>query len=193
MKGHLAYVKVQSSATTMTAEATTGVGDLVYTITDSAKTIMDLNTKPVVKDAGTITTEAYKVDYLNGAITFSDAIARTITIDGKYITPVEVATADSLSMTVTSEVLETTPFHVNFRTYEAGLISGNASLCRYFVADDLFIDSLLDGEYKIIEYYLDDTNVIRFYALITSKTVDSPIGGLVKGTLDFQITNQIGI
>jgi hypothetical protein len=72
------------------------------------------------------------------------------------------------------------------------LISGTATLGRFFVTDSLFIDALLDGEYKIIEYYVSSGNKISFYGIITSDNVDATVSSLVREELTFQITNQIG-
>jgi len=193
LQGFNASIKVQSSAIAMTDEATTGVGNLVYTISNSAKTIMDLNTAVIVEDGGTITSEDYTIDYLNGVVTFSAAVVRVITITGAYVTPVTVATADTFSFSGSADVYENTPFGKSYKEYQAGLITGTASLGRYFVVDDLFIGVLLDGTYKIIEYYVDATHKISFYGLITTKTIDSPVSGLIKSTLDFQITTNLGV
>ena len=193
LQGHKCQVKAQSSAVAMTDEATTGAGDLVYTITDTAKTIMDLNTAVIVKDGGTATSEKYTLDRLNGAVTFSTAVSRVITVSGAYVTPVVVATADGFSFTATVETLKNTPFHVDFETFQAGLLTGTATLSRFFVVDDLFIDQLLDGEYKIIEYFVDATHKISFYGLISSEGIESPVDGLVMETVNYQVTNQMGL
>ena len=193
LQGHLASVKVQSSAIAMTDEATTTSDNISYQITNSAKRIMDLNTTVVVEDSAVLTTENYRVDYLNGTIIFDTATSRTITVTGAYVTPTTAATARSYSITTSRDVLENTPFNTGFRTYQAGLLTGTASLERFHVTDDLFIDQLLNGEYKIIEFYVDATDKVSFYGLPSNNNIDSPVEGLIMENLDFQITNQIEV
>lgn len=193
LQGHLASVKVQSSAVAMTDEPTTGTGDLTYQITDSGKRILDLNTTIVVEDGGVPTSESYTVDYLNGIITFGTAVARVITVTGAYVVPTTVATATAYTYNGASDTLDNTVFNSTFRTFQAGLRTGTASLTRFHVSDDLFVDQLLNGEYKIIEFYVDGSNAIKFYGLLNSDTLDSPVEGLITEALDFQITTQVEV
>jgi len=192
LQGHLASVKIQSSAVTITDEPTTAAGDLVYQITNTAHRILDLNTAIVVEDGGTATTESYTIDYLNGSVTFSDAVSRTITITGAYVALSTVATANHFSFAGTSVILENTPFNKTFKEFQAGKVTGTASLKRYHVSDDLFFDLLFNGTYAIIEYYVSATQKISFYALCTTMNIESPDEALIQESLDFQITNQMG-
>ena len=191
LQGYLASVKAISTGVAMTNEATTATG-ASYQITNSAKRILDLNTPIIVNDGGTPTTEAYTIDYLNGRVTFGSTASRTITITGAYLTPATIATADTFNFSATAEAYENTAFGTQYKSFQAGLISGTATLGRFFVTDSLFIDALLDGEYKILEYYVSSGNKISFYGIITSDNVDATVSSLVREELTFQITNQIG-
>lgn len=191
-QGYLASVKAVSSGTAMTDEATTATG-ASYQINTASKRILDLNTAIVVKDGGSVTTEAYTIDYLNGKVTFGSVASRTITITGAYLTPATIATADTFNFSATSEAYENTSFGSQYKSFEAGLISGTATLGRFFLTDDLFIDALLDGQYKILEYYVSNGVKISFYGLLTSDTVDSAVNALIREEMTFQITTQIGV
>ena len=193
LQGHRVEIKAQSSALSMTDEATTTSDNISYQITDSAKRILDLNTLILVEDGGVATSEKYSIDYLNGIITFESSATRDIAVTGAYVTPTTVATAFSASFNGSADVLENTPFNVSSRTFQAGLITGTMSLSRYFVTDDLFIDILLNGGYKIIEYWVDATHCIKMYGLLNSDNIESPVEGLIEEQLEFQITNQIGV
>jgi hypothetical protein len=191
LQGYLASVKAISTGVAMTNEATTATG-ASYQINTASKRILDLNTAIVVKDGGSVTTEAYTVDYLNGKVTFGSVASRTITITGAYLTPATIATADTFNFSATTESYENTAFGSQYKSFEAGLISGTATLGRFFLTDDLFIDALLDGEYKILEYYVSSGVKISFYGLLTSDNVDSAVASLVREEMTFQITTQIG-
>ena len=193
LQGHKASIKVQSSGVTMTDEATTGTANLTYQITDTAKRIIDMNTSVVVEDGGSTTSENYTIDYLNGTIVFSTATARVITVTGKYMTPVTVATANSFTVTVSNEALENTPFEASHRTYQGGLVTGTANLGRYHVSDDLIIDEILASNYLIIELNVSASEKISFYGLIATDSVDATVEALITETIDVQITNQIGV
>lgn len=178
---------------TMTAEATTTSDNTTYQIAASTKRIMDLNTDVVVKDGGVATTEKYEINFLDGSVTFETSDTRTITIDGAYLTPTTIATANSYSYNGTGEALDKTPFHTRFKSFEAGLVSGTINLGRFYVADSLFTDAILDGKIKIIKINFDDTDSILAYGVMTSNGVDSTPSGLVGETATYQITKEIGV
>jgi len=193
LQGYLASIKAQSSATVMTDEATTGAGNLVYTITDTAKLVIDLNTDLVVEDSGTVTTEAYTVDYLNGVITFADAVSRTITVTGAYVTLTSVAIANSVSLSLSADMLENTVFGDVYKTFQSGLVTGTADLGGFFAVDDIFNEAILAGTYMVLEYYADATHKFRFYALATSVNTDSPVAGLITESMSYQLTTQLEV
>ena len=193
LQGYLASVNAQSSATSMTDEAMGSTDDTIYTITDSAKTVIDLNTAIVVEDDGSTTTEDYTVDYLNGIVTFGSAVSRTITITGAYVTLTTVAVADSFSFSASSDMYDNTVFSGSTRTFQPGLMTGTAELGGFFAVDDIFNDAILAGEYMVLEYFVDDTYSFKFYALLSSVKTDSPVAGLIKETMSYQLTTQLEV
>ena len=182
-------IKVQSSAVTMTAEATTTSDNITYQISDSSKRIIDLNTPVSISGAGT---DPYVINYLTGEVVFKTADTRTIAVTGKYVSPIEVVSAKEYNVTFTGEALDQTEFGTRFKEFVQGLISGTASLSRYFVADDTFIDMLLNSEYKIFEFYVNDTEKVSAFALITNDAITTNTGGLVEESINLQLTTSLG-
>jgi len=196
LQGYNALIKVQSSAVAFTGEATTTSDDTIYQIDNTDKRIWDLNTAVVVLEDASATTEEYTLSYLTGKVTFAseDDGRGTVTVTGGYVAPATVASAKSFTFSGTSDMYESSVFGSLYRAFEPGLVSGTGSMSRFFVADDLFIDVLLDGTYKIIEFYpLSSGDPIQFYAIITSDSIDASVDGLIEESIDFQITKEMGI
>ena len=191
--GYLASIKGQSSAVAMTAEATTGTGNISYQITNSAKRILDLNTDVVVNVAGSPVTTGFTINYLTGTVTFETTATRTVTITGAYVVLTAIADGKSFSFTGTRETLDKTVFKDTFKGFEAGLLSGTAEIGRLYVNDVYFLDWLLDGTVKVIEFYVaDSVTPIRFYAILTGDNTEATVEGLVEESLSFQITKELG-
>lgn len=193
LKGYNVEVLDAATGITMTSEATSTSDDTTYQITATTKRLLDLNTDIVVKDGGTATNEKYSISYLDGTVTFATSGTRTITIDGAYLTPSTIATANSYSFTGTCEALESTPFNTRYKTYVAGLVSGTINLGRFYATDSLFVDAILDGDIKIIKIIFDDSNYILAYGVMTNDTVDSTPSSLIGETATYQITKEIGV
>lgn len=193
LQGHLCEVKAQSSAVAMTDEATTTSDNLTYQITDSSKRYIDLETAVVVKDSAIATTERYYINHVLGTINFYETGTRTITVTGAYVGTTTVATGKEFAFNGKTEALNKTQFQDTFKQFQAGLKSGNATLGRWAVTDELFIDALMDGEAKIIEYYVDDTHKFAFYGLVTQTEKESEVGELQEEKLNFEFTNGIGV
>ena len=194
LQGFNASVKVQSSAVAFTDEATTSGDDTIYTITDSSKSLWDLNTAITVEDSATPTTESFTISRLTGTITFETAVSRTITVTGAFVVPTLVATAKSYSFAGTTDVFDNTPFLNSARTFQAGLLSGTAEISRFYVTDSLFYDEWEAGNYMIVEFYVDlVSDPIRFFGLISSDTIDSPVEGLIMEAISFQISTEIEV
>ena len=179
----------------MADEATSTTDNKTYQITSASKRLLDLNTDITVEDDGISTSESYEISYLDGTVTFDiEDVTRVITITGAYLTPAIVATADSFSISVSGDALEITPFNEDgFRSFEQGLVSGTLNLSRFHASDDLLIDPILSGDTAIIEIYLTDTDIFRCYGVYTSNGLASPVEALIKESVNFQITTQIGV
>jgi len=197
LKGYNAAVKAQSSSIVFTDEATTTTDDQNYVITDTAKRIIALDATVVVEDGGVPTTEDYTLSRLANNdinVTFGTVDAgRVITITGEYVVLSTITTASGFTFSGSADSLEITPFNqTGFREYQAGLVTATADLSRFFATDSFFINMLLNSEIKVIEYYPDSTgDPIRFFGLLTSDNVESPVDNVITETLTFQVTNEI--
>jgi len=195
LRGYLALVKVASTPIAFTDEATTTSDDTIYTITNASKVLWDLDTAVVVEDGGVPTTETYTLSRLTGTVTFGSVDAgRVITVTGAYVATTTVATAKSFSFNATSDALDATKFQDIFREFQIGNVTATAELGRFLETDDLFVDMLLNGERKIIEYYPDSTgDPIRFFGLANTVSVEAPQAGLLEETISFSVTTEIEV
>lgn len=194
LQGFNCNIKLASNGVAMTDEATTTSDNITYQITDANKRIVDLNTAVTVKDGGVATTEKYRFNYAEGKVIFDSADAgRVITVSGSYVTPSAVVTGKEFTITGTATELENTPFQTNFRTYIAGLVEGTASIGRYHVSDDLFIGELLASDYVIAEFFVNATEKLWAWAIITSDNINSDVDGLVEESIDLRLTKDIGV
>jgi len=195
LRGYLALVKAASTPIAFTDEATTTADDTIYVIANATKLLWDLDTAIVVEDAATPTTEAYTLSRLTGKITFGSIDAgRVITVTGAYVATTTVAEAKSFSFNGSVDALDSTKFQDSFREFKAGNVTATAELGRFLELDDLFVDMLLDGERKIIEYYPSSTgDPIMFFAVANSRNVESPQAGLIDETVSFNITTEIEV
>ena len=192
LQGYKAQVKAQSSEVALTDEATTGVGDLVYTITDTSKRILDYYTAVIVKVDGSTATTGFVVNRLNGTVTFDTAVVRTVTVSGAYVLLTETVACNTLTCNFATAMIDVTAYNADgYSEFVVGIKSGTADLGRVSYDDDYFLDMLFNDTVKIIEYYTDrSTEPIRFYGIMTSDTINAAISGSIPETLTFQITEE---
>src|SRR4051812_23593935 len=108
--GILCAVKLSGSGLSMTAEATTGTGNISYQITNTAKRVLDRAAAITVKDGGVTTVESYTVDRLQGKILFGSTAVRVITVDATYLPMTTIAEAKEFSFQTKNGMLEDTAF-----------------------------------------------------------------------------------
>ena len=164
-------------------------------ISNSSKILWDLDTEIIVEDGGTPTTEKYTLSRLTGSVTFDTVDAgRVITVTGAYVVTTTIAEAKSFSFTGSSDALDQTKFQEAFRSFQNGNVTATAELGKFAEIDTFFLDMLLNGERKIIEYYPQNTiDPIRFFAVVNSRNVEIPQAGLIDETISFNITTEIGV
>ena len=195
LRGYLALVKASSTPIAFTDEATTTSDNISYTITNATKLFWDLETPVIVKDGGVVTIENYTLSRLTGKVLFDVVNAtRDITVSGKYVALTTVAQAKSFSFAASTDVLDATPFQELFRKFESSNITATAELGKFFEIDDIFVDMLLDGSTKILEYYPnDDLDPIRFFGVANNVNIEAPQAGLLDETISFNITTEIEV
>lgn len=194
LRGYLAKVKVESSALAFTDESTTTTDDLTFTITNTAKRAWAYNATTVVKVNGSPVTTGFTLKPLSGAAVFDVAqTGDTITITGEYVTLTTVAEAKNFSFSGSCDALDQTKFEDTTRSFQAGLRTATAEVGEWYTTSDIFYDLLVSGDVKIVEYYVDATNVIRFYAFINSQQVNAPLAGLIEQSISLQVTTDFTI
>lgn len=193
IKGYLAVIKEQSSAISFSNEVTTTTDDKTYIITNASKRIWNYNSVIVVKDSGVVTTEKYTISRLTGSVVFETAVSRVITITGDYVLLTDVVQGKSFSLKASSDALDSTVFNsIGFKTFEAGNITGTVDIGKWLVVDSIFIDMILNGEIKVIEYYPNaGLDPIRMFGLMTTESANANVDGLIEESLSFQITREI--
>lgn len=176
--GKKALIKVSGAAVGMTAEATTGTGNLSYQITNAAKRVLSRIGTVTVKDGGVATAEAYTLNRLTGTVTFGSATSRTITIDADYLPMATAAEAHEYGYTMTSANHEVPRFGDNYQRRICGVRDINGSLSLWHANSD-YID-MLDGETVVVlEFYSDSSGAfdLRCWALLNSDEVKSAVSG----------------
>lgn len=193
LRGYRALIKEQSSAVAMTNEATTmSGGNTIYTITNTARRLIDLDTPVIVNVGGSPVTTGFVIDRLNGRVIFGTSATRTVTITGAYVTTTTVVEAKQFAFNGTRDALDATRFQQQYREFEVGHLSGTASLTLNYLVNSTFYALLVSGSRKIIEYYPnDDVAPIRFFGLMTSNGITAPVDGIIDETIEFTISTQI--
>lgn len=129
--GYSTTIKAGGPSTAMVAEACAGSGT-AWQVTNTARRIIDPAVAVTVKDNGVaVAADLYTVDYLFGNITFTASKVGPITIDGNYLTPVDVAEAKEATFKLEREMLDGTSFSASSDGYmrkTPGMFSASGSL-----------------------------------------------------------------
>ena len=194
LRGYLAKVKAESSALAFTDEATTTSDNLTYIITDANKRVWAYNSTVVVKVDAVAVTTGFTLKPLTGEVVFDTSqVGSTITITGEYVTLTTLAEAKSFSFAGSSDALDQTKFEDTYRSFQAGLRTATAEIGEWYLVADIFYPLLVSGDVKVIEYYVDATNVIRFYAFVISNQINAPLEGLIDQAISLQVTTDFTI
>lgn len=193
IQGYKSLIKEESSLIGFTDEATTTSDDTSYQITDTAKRIWGFNSNIIVEDAGVPTVEKYTLSRLTGVVTFESANpARVITITGDYVVLTTTAEAKEWAIDFTADMLDVTVFQDSSREFKPGLKSASASIGKFYTIDKYFMDMILNGTTKVIEFYADAAAPpIRVYALVASDNISDPVEGIIEESIDLQITDRM--
>ena len=208
-KGFAGYVtKLMKSGTptVMTGEAMSLVSGKTYKITAASKNVLDRLTAVVVKDNAVAVASAdiESIDYLFGRVTFKSSYTPTgpITMDGKYLPLVQIAGANSFTLTQTANPIDNTDYEVaqannGFRTFEYGLRTVSLSCKGIYKPTNAFADLLIARAECIIEINVDGSgkSVARGFFKPVNTGQDGNVGELENDGLDFSLSvpDQEGI
>lgn len=204
--GYAAAVKVSGTSTSFTGEATTGLGDDVYQITDETKRVLDPTVAVVVKDDGVAIPAAdVTVDHLFGRVTLANPPSGVVTVDGSYLPMLTVATAREASVSCSREIHDNTRFGAPgaARTKQYGLkdFSGSIGVLEDTLTDHdsgagtLTLEGVLtSGAAKLIEFRPAATGAFfRGWAVFESEDVALAVDDLVNATINFTGAAQSGV
>lgn len=192
---HSTTIKISGTPVALVGEATTEIEtDRVFQITNPAKRVIDPAQLVNVKIDGVGQADgSYTIDYLFGLITFNAPIAAlgVVTIDGAYLPVAAIAEAHEFSLSGGRDMLDSTPFGVDAKRREAGLLDASGSLSVFDDLSDLYgadtlMDLLLDGTPKLIEIHpAASGKFFRLWALFESEELGGSVADLVNATLNF--------
>lgn len=192
-----ATVRVASTPTSITNQATTRSGNS-YTITDTSKRVLDRNTPPTVKVAGTTApATSYTVDYLFGIVTFNSAQTGAVTVSGKYMPTIEVLGANEYSVQLGADILDDTDFtnartNGGYRTKVYGLQDASVTISKFDDRTGFFIEKIKSRSTCMIEILpASGTEAIRGWFAVESLNREGDVGSLEAGSLTLQLDGQL--
>lgn len=186
-------MKEESSQIAFLDEVTTTSDNISYTIANALKNIWGFNSVIIVEDAGVPTTEPYTLSRLTGTVSFETADAgRVITVSGDYVLLSTVAEAKAWGLDVAIDMLDETVFQDSSRAFKPGLITGSASIGKFYTLDKYFVDAILAGTTKVIEFYADAAEPpIVVYGIISADGISSAVESLIEESVSIQITQRM--
>lgn len=183
----------------LTDEATTDAGaHTVYTITNSVKRYLDLNTAVVVQlqthGTGSFNTVTnYTLKHVGGIITFasannSDDVVRIHS--GSYYAYSALGQGHTAEMAAKIAALDTTSFNSGgLESYIGGELGGDVKFDRYWL-DQTRMTSLTARDLIVVDLTTPTGSRYEGYALATDLTVKSDVKSVVGESLSFKITNE---
>ena len=144
-------IKVSGTKVSVTGLATSTTDNKKYQISDTAKQVIALDSVVVVKDGGTVTTEKYTLNRLEGSVEFAMVDNdRVITIDCSYLPMSTAASAHVATFGRGCKVSELPKFGVEYVNRIGGQKYAYGTLSQWDIEDNYFTDALLSGNVVII-------------------------------------------
>ena len=190
--GRDVIIKVSGEGVVATNLATTTTDYKTYQIADTLKQVIALNTPVTVKNNGVKTEEKYKLNRLNGTITFETVDnTREITIDCTYLPLIKVAKAYVASYTEAVDMYEIPIFGDIYKRRVPGFKYASGSLSHWDILDSTFTDALVSGKPVVIEYKHSETgNTKRLFALLESVEMSFAIDNPYEQSVSFISTDE---
>ena len=193
LQGFLSLVKAQSTPISFIDEATTTSDDKVYQISNTSKRTWSYADDVEVKDDGSIASETYIVDKLNGIITFNSVDnTRNITVSGKYVALTIVAEAKAWTFDGTTDLVDSTVFDKTAKEFTPTLNSATITINKFYDIDNYFIDVLQNKEVIVVELYADkNDDPIKLFAMVSSNSISTSIESLIEEGISLQATDKM--
>jgi hypothetical protein len=175
-------------------------GDVIINTTRSnakrAVTWVDANTVTVTavtdQQSGD-TIQVYKADTgyaslnrLNGTVTYTDALSRTILISGYYLPMSTAAYANSASRVRTADLLDIEAFGDTNKKRLKGLLHASGTLTQIDVTDDTYTDALTAGVPVVLEE-LDAaaSEPNRVWIMLESSEIQAAVDGIESNVVSW--------
>jgi hypothetical protein len=182
-----------SGAGVLATDLTTATNDYqTYQIEDELRQVIALDTPIVVKNHGEKTDEKYKVNRLNGTITFETADeTREVTVDCTYLPLIKVAEAHTVSFTEGVDLHEVPRFGDEYKRRIPGLKYASGSLAHWNILDSTFHDALISGNPVLIEYkHSESGKTNRLFAYLESVEMSLAIDNPHEQSVSFISTDE---
>lgn len=192
LAGKDVIIKISGEGVVTTDLATITTDYKTYQIADELKQVIALNTPVTVKNNGVETEEKYKLNRLNGTITFETVDdTRVITIDCTYLPLVQVAEAHAASYTEATDLHEVPQFGDTHKRRIPGLRYASGSLNTWDILDTTFTDALTSGKPVVIELKPSaQGKTKRLFALLESTEMSLAIDNPSEQSVSFISTDE---
>jgi len=186
-------------AISLTNETCTDSGDhTTYTITNSAKRYLDINTAVVVQvqthGTGSFNTVTnYTLKHVGGIITFSGANNSDDVVrisSGAYYAYAVILQGHAVDLPLKIAAIDVTSFNsTGVETYIGGLLSGQVKLDRWWL-DNTRINSFTARDLVVVDVTTSSGRRWEGYQHASDLDIKSDVKSAVAETLTFQVTNE---
>ena len=144
--------------------------------------------------------EEYRIDYLSGIVTFTDAAAGDCTLSYYWIPTLEVGGAENFTLNLGCDLMDDTSFdqtnkNGGYRTRRPTLIDASLTISQFTSFESNpelaqpFIDRLFDRERVVIEIIPASGGNIRGWFRLESNNSSGGVSDLENQDLSFQLDN----
>lgn len=195
-----AQVKVTGAAVAVTAEATTFLTGKRYQVTNAARRIVDPTATVTVKDNGVTVAAAniLAVEHLFGIVEFVGGYTVTgpVTLDFSYLPTYQVAECNSITLSMSRELVDSSVFESQWRKKTPGLLDFSGSL-KSLQIQTVDIDTvtggtqsidiwLKAGTHRVLDVLFTTGARIRAWVLFGEHSISGELAGVVTADVAFQ-------
>ena len=196
----LVYVQNDDAPIEANDEPMSTTDNLVFSIDDRNKrhwsrdfpVVVEEESSPGVWDV--VDVGRYRVQHAGGRIHFHETQPLDVRVSMYYVTVSVAAGANDYSVTIGSEMIDTTEFASGgWRERMAGLVDATGSIGGFYLVNNFYQDRILQQESLVLEFYADqrETEVLSFYAYLESKELAAAVEGAVGTSISWQSDGDI--
>lgn len=193
-------VKVTGAAVAVTAEATTFLTGKRYQVTNAARRILDPSAAITVKDNGVAVAAAniLAIEHLFGIVEFVSGYTVTgpVTLDASYLPTYSVAECNSISTSISRELVDSSVFESQWRKKTPGLLDFSGTL-KSLQIQTVDIDTvtggtqsvdgwLKAGTHRVLDILFATGARLRAWVLFGEHSPAAELAGVVTVDVAFQ-------